>query len=243
MAFYGEPIPLDEEYRYMLIDAIQEASYLFSEYLKEHNLPTNNGHDGVKWNFINKQVISKFNSDRFAINVTSRGIWEFILIFDKVTGFLFTLMRDKNFINLQKNADKNLYHYLNALSRYNKDLYKEYIPVYEQGDLFDEIEFEESYYDDLDKISEKLTRKIELCIKRYALITFTEENGQATKLRCIIPTVGMNYFALENWSEYIGAQYTFKGMQSGDINSTDSVIADDTEPVLRRKSKAKVVAE
>lgn len=56
MRQYTDKIPLDTNVVKLIIKAIENADYLYCSYLQEEKFPTNNGSEGAKWNYINREV-------------------------------------------------------------------------------------------------------------------------------------------------------------------------------------------
>ncbi|MBR2140455.1 MAG: hypothetical protein IJ963_06325 [Phascolarctobacterium sp.] len=245
---YMKVIPLEVEIIIKIVNSIEAADYVCREELASYNCPTDNGIDGMYWNFRNREIERVLKGDRFHINVMRRGIWKLIGIYDKQTKFFYTLMRCKNFYNLRKNASKKLMHYLNALGRLNKNLLDKYDLLGEQLVLGEEFALDKTYYEKLDDILASLLKDVDGDIETYALISFEMQYGQISQLEGIIPSVGMNYFARENWIDCIGTT-SVNSVVAGNAEkecvsqNADNGANDKGEPLLRRKSKTKVIAE
>lgn len=56
MKQYREKIPMDTSFIKSIVKAIENADYLYRNYLQEENFPTDNGSEGAKWNYINREV-------------------------------------------------------------------------------------------------------------------------------------------------------------------------------------------
>ena len=57
MERYKEKIPLDTCVVKSIVKSIENADYLYQNYLQEEKFPTDNGSEGAKWNYINREVI------------------------------------------------------------------------------------------------------------------------------------------------------------------------------------------
>ena len=136
MKAYTESIPLETKYIKLIINAIENADFLYNDYVKSGNFPTHNGESGEKWNYINKIINDSLPADRFQIKVMSRPGWQFIGIYDRANKYLYTLMRDNNLNNLRKKREAKLFHYTNALSKLNAKLHNEFELECQQISLF-----------------------------------------------------------------------------------------------------------
>lgn len=127
MERYKEKIPLDTCVVKSIVKSIENADYLYQNYLQEEKFPTDNGSEGAKWNYINREVKNDMEEGRYQIEVLYRGPWKFLGIYDRTTRYFYTLMREKNLLSLRKNQSTKLFHYMNALSRLNEGLKDEYV--------------------------------------------------------------------------------------------------------------------
>ena len=208
MKQYREKIPMDTSFIKSIVKAIENADYLYRNYIQEENFPTDNGSEGAKWNYINREVKNDVGEGRYEIEVLYRGPWKFLGIYDRDTRYFYTLMREKNLLSLRKNQNAKLFHYVNALSRLNKKLKNEYVVDNEQLCLFPEMMYDEMGEETLDRILEKLIAKIDGSIERYVLISFDILHGQVTAMKGTIPAVGMNYYKEEDWADLLNASYS-----------------------------------
>ena len=115
---------------------------------------------------------------RYQIEVLYRGPWKFLGIYDRMTRYFYTLMREKNLLSLRKNQSTKLFHYMNALSRLDEGLKDEYVVENEQLCLFPDMMYDEEGEETLDRILEKIIAKIDGSIERYVLISFDISHGQ-----------------------------------------------------------------
>ena len=248
MRLYLKAIPLEAEVIAKIVESIGAAEHVCKDELASFDCPTDNGNDGMCWNFINREIIRVLEGGRFQITVMRRGIWKLIGIYDKQTKYFYTLMRNKTFNNLRKNASKKLMHYMNALSRLNSKLSEEYDLLEEQLILGEEFSLGKTYLAKLDDVLGVLLKDIVGDINAYALISFDMHYGQVCQLEGIIPSVGMNYFARENWTEYIGVASESSTVASCiEANCTsddaDNIADGNGKPLLCRKRKKQQIAK
>ena len=233
---YREKVPFEKENICRIIKAIDDGTYLYKDYVVQEGFPTHNGSDGSKWNYINREIKKYLPGERFQIEVMRRGVWEFIGIYDKKTQFLYTLMRQKNLKELRRTADTKLFHYANALSRLNEGLKSKYEVAEEQMTMFPHLIYSVETEAVLDRILEELVSKIKGKIIRYALIAFDMQQNKVCSIKCIIPAVGMNYFAEEDWSELVSAEYTLDKAEISVSGLVAPMVVMEA-PVLERKKK------
>ena len=143
MKRYNEKIPLDTEAVKLIVKSIENADYLYRSYLLEEEFPTDNGSEGAKWNYINREVKKDLEEGRYQMEVLCRGPWKLLGIYDRETRYFYTLMREKNLLSLRKNQCTKLFHYMNALSRLNEGLKTEYAIENEQLCLFPDMMYDE----------------------------------------------------------------------------------------------------
>lgn len=236
MKEYTKKIPLEVEEVREIIGGIENADYLYEEYVKTENFLTHNGRGGSKWNYINKTINETLPADKFQIEVMQRGIWEFLGIYDKVTGYLYTLMREKNLSNLRKNAESKLFHYINALSKLNEYLDGSYYTVNQQMSLLGDSLYNEEGEDELERILGLLIKKIDGKIKCYTLISFDISNGQVTSIKGIVPAIGMGYYKEEVWDQVLVSEYTLDGDIIESTVENNGILLQ-RKPKLQRKNK------
>ena len=225
MQQYTDKIPLDTNVVKLIIKAIENADYLYCSYLQEEKFPTNNGSEGAKWNYINREVEKDMEEGRYQIEVLCRGPWKFLGIYDRETRYFYTLMREKNLHSLRKNQNTKLFHYVNALSRLNEGLRSMYAVEYEQLCLFSDMLYDNEKEETLD-----------CSIERYVLISFDISHGQVTAIKGTVPAVGMNYFKEEDWTDLLNASYSFTDLgASGEVPEEDVML--ERKPKLRRRNR------
>lgn len=150
MEYYREKIPLDSYIIKLIVKSIENADYLYQNYLLEEKFPTNNGSEGAKWNYINREVKKDLEAGRYQIDVLCRGPWKFLGIYDRKTRYFYTLMREKNLMSLRKSPNTKLFHYVNALSRLNEGLRSKYRIENEQLSLFPNMMYDKDGEENLD---------------------------------------------------------------------------------------------
>lgn len=236
MKRYNEKIPLDTDVVKLIVKSIENADYLYRSYLLEEEFPTDNGSEGAKWNYINREVKIDLEEGRYQMEVLCRGPWKFLGIYDRETRYFYTLMREKNLLSLRKNQCTKLFHYMNALSRLNEGLKTEYAIENEQLCLFPDMMYDEEGEETLDRILKKLTAKIDGSIERYVLISFDISHGQVTAIKGTVPAVGMNYYKEEDWADLLNASY-YTDDAGGSEEVSEEIVMLERKPRLRRRKR------
>lgn len=232
---YDEKIPLEAEVIRTIIKAIESADFLFKDFMREEDFDTDNGADSFIWNFYNRAITNALPADRFQIPVEQRGCWKFPEIYDKKTGYLYTLMRETRLAHLRNNASSEMFHYTNVLSKLNDSLSDSYCLANEQMNLF-EPNYSPDDNDMLENILKSLTGQLDGPVNRYVLIAFNIVHGQVSMIKGVVPAIGMQYFNEEMWTDLKQVTYpdTGEDVQPAD---NDSIILLERKPNVHRKAK------
>jgi hypothetical protein len=128
-----------------------------------------------------------------------RGIWPFILIYDRSTKTLFTLLSKKRFLEIQKSWQGKTYHYLDILvCGYNGDLDGEQLALempdmdsekYEPGELRAELlKLVPEYVDEID---------------RNVLICFDRQGDVVLSINAyLLASPNLSIAAQEEWTRF-----------------------------------------
>lgn len=168
-----------------------------------NNLRTYNSKHNRIWDFINTNICNSFDERDVIANPTKRGGWELVPIFERSTGTIYSLMREKRFDTLKKELPKRCQaHYIDALVRsFNPDL----LAPTGQGCLFSVPSFNENKVKEIVQgiLSDlKIQNQI---VRRHAIILFSSNNYELTRLRCCIVDSNLDVVATDDWSSYITA--------------------------------------
>jgi len=186
------------------------------------------------WDLLNTYVCERLHTTDCMATTTKRGPWEIALVYDCTTGFLFTLMREKRFNELQSTvAKRRNMHYIDLLVRHlNSDL----ISHVGQTRLFP------IHFEDEDKIAENV-QKILLGfsegigeIKRHAIILFDSSNYNLTSVRAVIVDSNLNPVSEWDWTKYIPVQ------ESSITEKVDNPNAPESNPSRGLELTAKATA-
>ncbi|MFS0556364.1 DUF5986 family protein [Brevibacillus sp. 179-C9.3 HS] len=207
MHFNHSTIPLSDEYKYSMIEAISNAHKNdLQEFLMEYDLETFNSAHFLKWDFTNTNIIRNLQGHRFQCLKVKRGPWKFVLIYDKETMFLYSLMRDKRFSQLQDRIVREKVHYLDSLANINQGFEgKDNKERFYQPNMFDMDGG--SWEREVQNVLNEMIQNIDGKIKQYVLISFSVERNEVTSVSAYIPTVDLGIAYEENWNEFITADF------------------------------------
>lgn len=227
---YNKKIPLEQEKIQLIIKSFEDGEFEYVENFKEHPTITQNGRGAAIWNNIHTQLVKNFSMPGFKTGILSRGPWDLIYIFDEKTKYLYTFMREDNFNNLHKgNMKDKIFHYSNILSRLNGELLGTYQPPNQQLCFIDKISIDCETDTRLEFLFQKMIDLISSKIERYAIVLVDCKHGMVKQIKCVIPIAYTNPMYCEDWSEYIGAEYTTENFYVEEtLPENDALILYDT---------------
>lgn len=206
---YNKKIPLEQDKIQLIIKSFEDGEFEYIENFKEHPTVTENGRGAVIWNNIHTQLVKNFAIEGYKTGKISRGPWELIYLFDEESKYLYTFMRESNFINIHKGKmEDKIYHYTNILSRLNGSLLGTYEPQNQQLSLFDSFVVDCDTDTKLEALLQTMICEISDNIERYALVLVDCKRGEVKNIECVIPIDYMSPLYREDWSEYINAEYS-----------------------------------
>lgn len=150
------------------------------------------------WDLINRNVCNAFMyNPEVIVKYTKRGPWNLIVIFDKATGMLLTLMREERFYEVKRDS-KNHKHYVYELAKmFNADL-----EIQQQSLLVSEENIEK-IKKSVERICNDLLISTDI-IQHHAMVLFSAQDELLHSVRCCM--INCNFEECENifWNEYIG---------------------------------------
>jgi len=169
-----------------------------------HRLRTRNSVPARIWDLINTAICERLNTPDCMTITPRRGAWEIVIIYERETEFIYTIMRGKRFRELRDGICKrNKMHYVDLLVRHlNPDLLA---PV-GQTTLFPVC------FDDENKLAENVQKILagfstEIGeIKRHAIILFESANFNLTSVQAIVVDSNLNIVSEQSLTEYIPVQ-------------------------------------
>lgn len=205
---YNKKIPLEQDKIQLIIKSFEDGEFEYVESFKDHPTVTQNGRGAAIWNNIYTQIKKNFSVKGFKSGKISRGPWELVYVYDEATKYLYTFMREANFMNIHKgNMQDKLFHYTNVLSRLNGKLLGTYEPPYQQMSFIDTVVIDDNTDAKLEYILQEMINTIGEGIERYAIVLADCKKGQVQHIECVIPIAYMNPMYREDWTKYIMAEY------------------------------------
>ncbi|MBO5948454.1 hypothetical protein J6Q66_06430 [bacterium] len=114
---------LDEELLKAIAISISEGIGIdFVDARKQLDTFTKNSSPTLIWDLINSNLKNRLGQDYACIYKKQRGIWEFLLIIDKKSKKVITVMRENRLRSIIKHPYKNKKHYAAALALLNENL-------------------------------------------------------------------------------------------------------------------------
>lgn len=184
------------------------------------------------WDFLNTNLFNRMPAVSCVANVTKRGSWEMVPVYDEKTGILFTFMRESRYDELHKNVHKRARpNYLDCLiDVLNPDL----VAPVGQLTLFPS---QFSNKDSMRKVVQKILADLqveETVVKRHALILFKSKGYELSSIRAVMIDKNLDIVYEENWGAYISTNVSI----IVDISDEFSAPANNPERGLKLSSKA-----
>ncbi len=196
-------------------DCIIQSAYdavgdLINEDVRRYRLRTRNGNAGRVWDFLNTSLCESLDSPDCMTYVVNRGPWEMVIVYEKKTKWIYTIMREARFASIRHNTPKRRrMHYLDMFTRhFNSDL----LASIGQTHMFTKEFSDES---ELSELVGKMLYALQTdgaVIDRHVLVLFDSRNHQLTSIRAVMIDSNLDIVAEENWTI--------------SIPSTDSVIVE-----------------
>lgn len=185
-----------------IVDAILSGLEKSNDYFTSNRTITKNGREGERWNYINEEVKNTL-SDKFEVSLCQRRIWGIILIYDKETRCLYSLMKDKRLRELREDIKSNGMHYATVLATYVNSHFQ-----YEVQDQMTFIDESDSLYDEkLEESFNDITKYISGDINKYTMITFTNKNEELISISGRVVSPSLDNIYKEDWSDLIKPKY------------------------------------
>lgn len=149
------------------------------------------------WDLLNRNLFSVYGeNDDIIIRPTLRGAWHLIVIFDKSTNMLVTIMREERFQTVKKDR-KNGHHYIAHLAQiFNVNLEKNQQTIFDQES--DKTEAQKT----VEKICSDLCISMET-VKHHAIVLFSAKNEILHSIRCVMINRNFDECESVSWNEYI----------------------------------------
>ena len=173
--------------------------------IRANDLQTRNSVPARIWDLLNTNLIKSLETEDCTIAKAHRGPWEMLIIFEKTTRCIFTIMREKRFNDLRKRQqNRNKMHYIDMLTKqFNHDL----ISDQQQIGLFP-CTFSDD--DRLPELIQALLSDLEGgsdIVRHHVLVLFETVGYQLAHIRAVMvtPSLDVAHGCEQNWSNYISA--------------------------------------
>jgi hypothetical protein len=194
------------------------------EIIQEHNLTTSFGAGHFRWNYIIRNVRNNLEGC-LQLDVVKRGAFPLLLIYDKSTGFTFSIMAERNLSKLQRRLP-NVIHYLESLIMNNAG----YEAIEGQIRLEDVMKIERNQTA-IENLRNQLLSSFSGIIKNHILITFEYSFFRVISASAVLLTPELEIAFKEDWSHFLNKQYIVgKNSLIAEMNEQDS-----EEPLVRIK--------
>lgn len=199
-------------------------------------LITQNGTPSRIWDLIYTNLHKQFDESDVIADKTKRGAWQLVLVFERSTGTIYSLMREKRFTELKKELpSRRIPHYEDALARVVNGSSN---PPLGQLSLFPnncKTCFNKNH---IKKIVDKILSVLSIpnkLVKQHAIILFQSTDYELSSLRCCIIDSNLEIVNEANWSNYIKAS---ESIVPDIVHDKTSTYIDPTAG-LKYKQKAK----
>ena len=194
-----------------IIQSVSDAvGDLIKEDVRRYRLRTRNGNAGRVWDFLNTSLCESLDSPDCMTYVVNRGPWEMVIVYEKETKWIYTIMREERFASIRHDTPRTRrMHYLDMFTRhFNSDL----LASIGQTRMFIKEFADEG---DLSELVGKMLYALQAdgaVIDRHVLVLFDCRNYQLTSIRAVMIDSNLDIVAEEDWTS--------------SIPSTDSVIVE-----------------
>ena len=185
-----------------IIQSVYDAvGDLIKEDNRRYRLRTRNGNGGRIWDFLNTSLCESFDSPDCMAYVVNRGPWEMVIVYEKKTKWIYTIMREARFSSIRHDTPKRRrMHYLDMFTRhFNSDL----LASIGQTRMFTK-EFTDE--DELHELVSKMLYALQadgVVIERHVLVLFDSRNYQLTSIRAAVIDSSLDIVAEEDWTNSI----------------------------------------
>ncbi|MFI3174579.1 MAG: DUF5986 family protein [Bacillota bacterium] len=173
-----------------------------------NGLETTNSESALFWDLLNTELVKAFATGDCMAYKVKRGPWQMILLYEKESKCLFSIMREQRFKEIVAERPKRRkMSYLDMLTHtFNSDLQSQST----QLSLFSDAPLKKFEDEHLLKIQvEKLTKEIQedsAVIQRYVLVLFDAKDYQLKSVRATMVDSNLNVVSEKKWTEYIDVQ-------------------------------------
>ncbi|MGK7379780.1 DUF5986 family protein [Planococcus sp. 1R117A] len=217
---------------------VQVHSDLKNDYLKSNNFRSANGVHFYKWDKLNTSCLNGEVEDVIAF-LNKRSSWEFVTLFEPISGTMITLMNENNLERRAIQFGKTKQpHYIHAYSNFNPSINEmpSGHPMSYQRELLPLSEDEEWNRKTI-KLQMELVGDRFNEVKQHVVVSFKNHHGAVAKVTCIKYSQEMVALAEEDWSEFINLPYLDESAE----NAESPVTPDQPKNVVALSKKNNVI--
>lgn len=187
---------------------VEVHSDLKNDYLRTNNFRSANGVHFYKWDKLNTSCLNGDVEDVIAF-LNKRSNWEFVTLFEPISGTLITLMNENNLDKKAMDFGKTKQpHYIHAFSNFNPSMGKmpPGYPMNYQEELLPLSEDEEwarkTFKLQLELVGDRFKE-----VTQHVVVGFKIQHGTIAKVTCTKYSQEMLKLVEEDWSEFINLPY------------------------------------
>lgn len=184
----------------LIVKSINDSKQQYNQWNAKRNLGFENGKYLDRWNYIFANLKNAFSESPFLTYHVPRGkLWEFLIIYNTDSKFMYLLMREDTFRNIRRQKDR-AYHYIRVLNSKNFNLQDEKIQKINFFSGFEDISFEY-----LDEDLERMIKEIKDEVKGCANILYSENADGVKKISANFANYELDIFKSYDLTKYITA--------------------------------------
>ena len=206
------------------------------EDIRKNNLRTTNSVPSRIWDLLNTALLDSLDATDCCVSTAHRGPWQMVIIFEKTSGSVITLMREKRFAELKRAQQRRLrMHYVDMLPKmFNRELLSD---CGQQSFLPKEFSDENDLAILVQRLLSDLVSDISI-VRNHVLVLFDTNGFQLTSVRAVMITPNLEIASgcEADWSKYISSN------ESVIVEQVNEPLAPANDPHHGLKFKAKATA-
>lgn len=206
------------------------------EDVRRNNLRTTNSIPSRIWDLLNTALLDSLDATDCCVSTAQRGPWQMVIIFEKASGTVITLMREKRFAELKRAQQRrSRMHYVDMLPKmFNRDLLAD---CSQQSFLPKEFSDEADLVFLVQRLLRDLVSDISI-VRNHVLVLFDTRGFQLTSVRAVMITPNLEIASgcEADWSKYISTT------ESVIVEQVNEPLAPANDPRHGLKLKAKATA-
>lgn len=206
------------------------------EDIRKNKLRTTNSVPSRIWDLLNTALLDSLEATDCCVSTAHRGPWQMVVIFEKTSGSVITLMREKRFGELKKAQQRrSKMHYVDMLPKmFNRELLAD---CGQQTFLPKEFSDENDLAILVQRLLSDLVSDISI-VRNHVLVLFDTNGFQLTSVRAVMITPDLEIASgcEADWAKYISSN------ESIIVEQVDNPIDPTNDPHHGLKFKAKATA-